>query len=472
MPELGILADKVFKAEVLDTIRQRLNFQKAKGTDKVTFRIADQFPVNSDRWHEWWRSYRGTIVPARDKADSSGSMRCFASGALVKPARVHSAKITGLAGVGGLGMGDVLIGFKQESFCSYGLEQASNAAVSDNMASAYCAALNDLIKRTGQKLAGTKIIHWFKGKEVPKDDDPLCWLEEGPEKEELNAQHRAQELLSAIRKGERPDLGDNYYYALTLSGASGRVMVRDWIEGKFEGLAKNISDWFEDLSIVHRDGKGLAPSPKFLAVLGATVRELDELPNPFVAKMWRVAVCDEGIPGVALARAFGRAKIDILKDEPLNHAGIGLLKAYHVRNNRIKGGNPMAEDIKPYLNESHPHPAYQCGRLMAVLAKLQKSALGDVGAGIVQRYYAAASSTPALVLGRLTRTSQAHLHKLEAGLASWYENIIAGIWGQIKDSVPATLTLEEQTLFALGYYQQMAHKETKTSEKENKTKEA
>ncbi len=60
----------------------------------------------------------------------------------------------------------------------------------------------------------------------------------------------------------------------------------------------------------------------------------------------------------------------------------------------------MAEDIKPYLNESHPHPAYQCGRLMAVLAKLQKSALGDVGAGIVQRYYAAASSTPALVLGR------------------------------------------------------------------------
>ena len=187
MPELGILADKVFKAEVLDTIRQRLNFQKAKGTDKVTFRIADQFPVNSDRWHEWWRSYRGTIVPARDKADSSGSMRCFASGALVKPARVHSAKITGLAGVGGLGMGDVLIGFKQESFCSYGLEQASNAAVSDNMASAYCAALNDLIKRTGQKLAGTKIIHWFKGKEVPKDDDPLCWLEEGPEKEELNA---------------------------------------------------------------------------------------------------------------------------------------------------------------------------------------------------------------------------------------------------------------------------------------------
>ncbi len=132
----------------------------------------------------------------------------------------------------------------------------------------------------------------------------------------------------------------------------------------------------------------------------------------------------------------------------------------------------MAEDVAPYLNENHPHPAYQCGRLMAVLAKLQRSALGDVGAGIVQRYYAAASSTPALVLGRLTRTSQAHLNKLQPGHAHWYENIIACIWGRIKDYVPATLTLEEQTLFALGYYHQIAHRETNTSDKENQSKEA
>ncbi|MDD2629628.1 MAG: type I-C CRISPR-associated protein Cas8c/Csd1 [Limnochordia bacterium] len=40
-----------------------------------------------------------------------------------------------------------------------------------------------------------------------------------------------------------------------------------------------------------------------------------------------------------------------------------------------------------------------------------------MGAGVVQRYYASASSTPALVLGRLTRTSQYHLDKLDAGLA-------------------------------------------------------
>ncbi|MDO8721917.1 MAG: type I-C CRISPR-associated protein Cas8c/Csd1, partial [Syntrophales bacterium] len=96
------------------------------------------------------------------------------------------------------------------------------------------------------------------------------------------------------------------------------------------------------------------------------------------------------------------------------------------------------------------------------LAALQRAALGDVGAGVVQRYYAAASSTPALVLGRLTRNSQAHLNKLSGGLAHWYEEKIAGIWGMIKDYLPKNLTLEEQSLFALGYYQQMADMRKKT----------
>ena len=35
-----------------------------------------------------------------------------------------------------------------------------------------------------------------------------------------------------------------------------------------------------------------------------------------------------------------------------------------------------------YLNKEHPEPAYQCGRLLAMLASLQYSALGDVGAGV------------------------------------------------------------------------------------------
>ena len=117
--------------------------------------------------------------------------------------------------------------------------------------------------------------------------------------------------------------------------------------------------------------------------------------------------------------------------------------------------------MQAYLNEDHPSAAYHCGRLMSVLARLQQAALGDVGAGVVQRYYGAASTTPALVLGRLTRLSKHHLSKLEPALAFWYEGKLAGIWGRLKDDIPPTLTLEGQSLFALGYYQQMAHDRTK-----------
>ena len=74
----------------------------------------------------------------------------------------------------------------------------------------------------------------------------------------------------------------------------------------------------------------------------------------------------------------------------------------------------------------------------------------------MQRYYNATAQTPGLIIGRLAGNAKNHLNKLDGGLAWWYENQLAGIMSSIGDSVPRTLTLEEQSLFALGYYQQLA----------------
>lgn len=128
-------------------------------------------------------------------------------------------------------------------------------------------------------------------------------------------------------------------------------------------------------------------------------------------------------------------------------------------------------DLQPYLNEQHPSPAYQCGRLLAILASLQRAALGDVGAGVVQRYYASASTTPSLVLGRLMRTAQFHLNKLEGGLAWWYEQKLAEVAGRLGNGIPRTLNLENQSLFALGYYQQLADMRTKKVIEDDHTQE-
>lgn len=457
VPALSRLAELLSDPEELARIQGELGSLGAKPADKATFQIGDAFPADSDLWHAWWREFRRSIKPP----PSGNTMVCLISGVPVTPVLTHDTKVKGLARVGGRSMGDVLVGFDKQAFESFGLQQSQNAACSEEAAAAYCAALNDLITAHSRVLAGAMVVHWFKER-VADPEDPMPWLEEGLSREqtEIDAQRQARELLAAIEAGFRPDLARNRYYALTLSGNSGRVMVRDWMEGDFKDLLRNIGAWFEDLSVVHRSGDGLARSPKFLAVLGATVRSLDELAAPHVSKLWRVAVRSEAIPLSFLAQALQRAKLDIIRDDPANHARMGLIKAYHLRKDRQKGGNGMS-DTQPYLNEAHPSPAYQCGRLLAVLAALQRSALGDVGAGVVQRYYAAASSTPSLVLGRLMRSAQFHLNKLEGGLPHWYERKLGEISARLGDQVPRTLNLEDQSLFALGYYQQLADMRTK-----------
>jgi CRISPR-associated protein Csd1 len=453
VPVLAGIADTLGDPAILSEIQSQLRARKAKPTDKVTFSVLGAAPaylVDSDRWHDWWQQFRRELGRT---GKTSSLVRCLGSGELVEPVSTHP-KIAGLADVGGLAMGDVLASFKQESFCSYGLMQSANAPVSAEIAALYRAALNDLIKQASRRLAGTKVVHWFKDR-VRSEDDPLSFgFLTDESSEESDAQQRARELLKALETGLRPDLLGNRYYVLTLSGASGRVMVRDWIEGPFKELASNVDRWFSDLSIVRRDGQGMARPPRFLSVLAGIVRDLKDLPRPLEARMWRVAVRGEAIPRQAMSRALARFKIDILGDQPLNHARAGLLRAFLIR----KGDRSM----QPILNEDHPDPAYHCGRLMALLAAVQYRALGDVGAGIVQRYYAAASTTPALVLGRLVRTAQFHLDKLDRGLARWHEGRIADTFGRIRQEIPATLSLEEQSVFALGYYQQIAFDRART----------
>lgn len=478
--DLGPIADRLNDPDTLEKIRSAMAAAKAKPTENVTLAVMQDgvnFLVDSPRWHDWWRNFRrkvGERTPnSKDgTAAARGLMRCLASGELVEPATTHP-KIEGLADVGGLSMGDALASFKQDAFRSYGLERSANAAVSEEMAAGYRAALNQLIKMNGKRLSGAKVVHWYSGT-VPPDQDPVNHIAEGDQlddewendpidlrQEAADAEKRGKELVESFDTAGGADLLDYRYYMLTLSGASGRVMVRDWFEGQFGQLRENRDAWFSDLAVVHRNGGELARKPKFMAVLGGLVRELRDIPPPLETKMWRVAVRYESIPEQAMAQALARAKIAVVADAPPNHACIGLLKAYHVRK-----GDPFME---PYLNEEHPHPAYHCGRLMAVLADIQRGALGEVGAGVIQRYYPAASATPALVLGPLVRNAQFHLAKIEAGLRQWHDSRLAGVLARIRDQVPKTLTLEEQSLFALGYYQQKAARGRKVPDKAEPT---
>ncbi len=446
-PHLEAAAKLLANRDELASIQVALKQAKAKPVETAVVIAGGINPLERDDWRDWWRNFRSSLRAPRPKG--SRLMRCVITGEIVAPAATHP-KIGGLAGVGGLPAKDVLAGFDKASFQSYGLEQAANAAMSETTATAYAETLSRLIADKSVKLGNTLATYWFTGQdEIPAQDEVMAWFSEPPEQTAGAAERRAHELLTAIRTGKRPELAGSRFVALLLSGAAGRVMVREVMQGSFEDLATHTEAWFRDLAIVARDGNGLAHDPKFLAAAGSLVRELKNLPSPWLQQLWRAAVTGGLIPAAVLAQAISRARIDVIADQPASHARMAIIKAYLIRN---RGDSHM----QPHMNPDHPSPAYHCGRALALFARLQRAALGDVGAGVVQRYYTAAAQTPGLILGRLASNAKNHLAKLDGGLAWWYENQLAGIMSSIGDTVPRTLTLEEQSLFALGYYQQLA----------------
>lgn len=117
-------------------------------------------------------------------------------------------------------------------------------------------------------------------------------------------------------------------------------------------------------------------------------------------------------------------------------------------------------------NLSHPSPAYHCGGQMAVYAAIQRAAMPDVNVSVVQRYFASAMQTPALVMGQLSHRSIHHLGKIEnRWLADYFQKKLQELSVAAGFEIPVTLTLEEQSYFALGYYQMGALLEQERKEK-------
>ena len=128
----------------------------------------------------------------------------------------------------------------------------------------------------------------------------------------------------------------------------------------------------------------------------------------------------------------------------------------------------MTECLNPDSRDS----AYLCGRLFAVFDRLQYLALGGVNAGVVERYYASASVTPALVMGRLFRNAQFHLAKADGGIATNATKDFETITSALGTAFPSALTLEQQGRFALGYYHQKAEYRRRTAERKEQQAEA
>lgn len=108
------------------------------------------------------------------------------------------------------------------------------------------------------------------------------------------------------------------------------------------------------------------------------------------------------------------------------------------------------------LDLENTNQGYLCGRLFAVLERIQASAMPGINANIRDRFYTAASTNPATVFPRLISLAFNHLGKIEGGLNMYYEQKIREIIDNINSNgLPKQLSLDDQSRFVIGYYHQI-----------------
>lgn len=503
-PILGVIAKSLRSEENLEEINSKLSAvsPKAKRINNISFAVVDgeetRILVEESFWHDWWKE-KHSDLRKKDKDVVVPFRRCFLSGELTKPLLIHP-KIKGLGGVSG-NAETSLISFDKgsDAFQSYGFSQGENAAVSVSSAVKYTTTLNLLLNhqhQRHQRLAGSEIVYWYSHDVTPNDDifknTINGWSDiedeenetENITQKEAESNINAKKFLRSVISGERQDLKDAQYYALTMVGNRGRAVVQNWMEGQFSDLAKNIEQWFSDLEIPRLTGKVPVKFPKIETLIACLLKErkpkqkYTEWIKPvsgFREALWKAAIGGRNvpIPENAVRQALQRYRESMLTDEFAHaldpegelmgirrarlYARIGLIKAYLIRN--------INQEVYMDDKQKNENSICQLGRLFAVLADLQRSAHksdGDsnVKATIVDRFYTHASTCPKLVHGRLISLSQHHLRKLEnkrPKAASAIRNEIAAISKEIDFSeVPDLLALSDQSWFALGYYKQIA----------------
>ena len=427
------------------------------------------------------------------KSDEALEGLCLISGDTAPIARLHPA----IKGVfGGQSSGGSIISFNKEAFASFGKEQGANAPVSEQSAFAYTTALNYLLRpenghsliigldriraalRGAKKqnesqdfdkrpsIGSTSTVFWAEA-----DDNATAQAAEGffaqvftpPDDEQESA--KVFNVLEQIGKGRplqeiAPELSPNTrFYILGLAPNAARISVRFWLDTTFGQLAENLAQHWQDLALEPCAWK-TPPSIWRLLLQTAVLGKSENISPVLAGEMTRAVICGTPYPLSLLSQLITR----IRADGDVNGLRVAMMKAVLERRFRkgfIEEGVPMS------LNNESPNRAYLLGRLFAVLERIQYQALGELNAGIADRYYGSASAVPFSVFPRLLSGAKHHLSRLrkdKAGMAVNLDKDLGEIIAKLPETFPRHLSIDEQGRFAIGYYHQkqsyFAKKET------------
>ncbi len=438
-PDLAVLLQALRDGEQVEAARAALAEETWKPGDLIVPRVGEAYPHRRRSVQQFWVERQD--AKAADKSSFTAS--CLACGQEKPIARTHPVPLV----LGGNTVG--LVTGNAAAFLSHGLKQSEIAPLCGDCARGHGEALRFLLQSDEHHLYVGGGVTWLFWTREPVADVPFGTLLSDPKPEQV------RRLLRSPFSGQQPSDAPNTFYALVVSANKSRLVVRDWLTLPVAEAEANLKRYFERQRIQNYEGE--SPPLKLFALAGATVRDLKDLPPQTVDALVAHALTGRPLPLDLLHQALRRAHAE--KEHPVTRPRAALIRLVlqSLLDRQPNRTDLMTDDV---LDSNHPEPAYHCGRMLAILDDIQSEAM-NANATIVDRFYGAASTTPALVFATLVRKSQPHLSKIRgkkgrAWLADYFERRLGEAARSIPPTpgFPKTLTPEQQGLFALGYYQE------------------
>lgn len=422
----------------------------AKGCN-LLFRVGTVFAQEDPAIQAAWNA-------SYSSSEEGALQQCLVTGKVDIPARIHPV-IKGVTGT--QPSGGAIVSFNADAFCSYGKTQSLNAPVGKYAAFAYTAALNYLLndKENVHRIGDTTIVCWAEGA-APQYNLYANLSIFGTSEQAQISDRDLHDALHNLEQGiPCAELGlnaDNPFYILGLSPNAARISVRFFYSDSFGALIRHVNAHHRRLEIV---GSRYQVTPLW-ALLKETVNpnSREKSASPVMAGDTARAVF-AGTPYPATLLEAVMLRIRATRDITPGQAAI--VKAYYLRNESLQCPK---EVLTVSLNENSTNIPYTLGRMFAVYEAVQRSANPGINATIRDRYFNAASATPATIFPILDNLCMKHLRKLNVGLRSYYEDQIGKLKDVLAESYPARLSLPEQGSFNLGYYHQKQHRESKKEE--------
>ena len=399
----------------------------------VTFRVNAEFPMESPLVRRFWAE-----VAADVGVRELQCLVCGEKGAVLNRLQKKVKEIPR-----GHPAGTSLVSAHSSVFESYGLKNNQIAPTCAECAEKFTESVNHLLSDPDTHIGfpSTKLILWSG--EKPQMD----WVRVLTSPEDSDVRELAGDRKAADSRYEH---NEDSVYGLVLSANGARAVVRAWIETTVGDLKESLCRWFDAQTIVDAHGEADRPLGIY-SLAGATVRHLSDVPATVTTYLSLSALTGAPLPLEALHRAVVRNRAERRVTRP---------RAALIRMVLLsRDDESYRDDYMVGLERNDRRPAYLCGRLLHMLENTQRTAIRNVKDTIVDTYFCSASTVPASVFPSLLTRSRFQVSKVRRQNMAAYRTIQSLISDVMRDlpEFPMTLTLEEQGLFALGYYHQRAH---------------